>query len=79
MPWASSGLDQRVTRDAAGTGPAMKLMKSAAAIGIAKTLYDQARKPANQAKIKSAMAKARSPRQPHGAPSRMSRITRRPH
>ena len=68
-----------MTWEAAGTGLAMKLMKSAAAIGIAKTLYDQARKPANQAKIKGAMAKARSSRQPHAGPSRMSRITRRPH
>ena len=40
----------------------MKLMKGAAAIGAAKMVYDQARKPENQAKLKSAVAKARESR-----------------
>jgi hypothetical protein len=52
----------------------MKLLRSAAVIGIAKTVYDQARKPENQAKIKSAVTKARSPR--HTQPSRSSRLSR---
>jgi len=42
----------------------MKLMRAAAVAGIAKTVYDQARKPENQARIKGAMAKARSSRRP---------------
>jgi hypothetical protein len=41
----------------------MKLMRTAAMIGIAKAVYDQARKPENQARIKEAVAKARSSRQ----------------
>jgi hypothetical protein len=42
----------------------MKLLRSAAALGIAKKLYDEARKPHNQAKIKSAVDRARSRRKP---------------
>jgi hypothetical protein len=42
----------------------MKLIPSAAAIAIAKKLYDEARKPHNQAKIKSAVDRARSKRKP---------------
>ena len=38
----------------------MKIMRSAAAIGIARTVWKQARKPENQARIKSAVARARS-------------------
>jgi hypothetical protein len=38
----------------------MKLLRSAAALGIAKKVYDEARKPQNQARIKSAVARARS-------------------
>ena len=38
----------------------MKLLRSAAAIGIAKKVYTEARKPQNQARIKSAVDKARS-------------------
>ncbi|MET1036983.1 MAG: hypothetical protein ABW075_01835 [Aeromicrobium sp.] len=38
----------------------MKLLRSAAAIGIAKKVYTEARKPENQARIKSAVEKARS-------------------
>ena len=40
----------------------MKLMRSAAALGAAKVVYDQARKPENQAKLKSAVAKAKESR-----------------
>jgi hypothetical protein len=42
----------------------MKLLRGAAAIGVAKTVYDQARKPENQARIKAALEKARSRRKP---------------
>jgi hypothetical protein len=38
----------------------MKLLRGAAALGIAKKVYTEARKPQNQARIKSAVAKARS-------------------
>jgi hypothetical protein len=38
----------------------MKLLRSATAIGIAKTVYDQARKPENQARIKDAVEKLRA-------------------
>ena len=41
---------------------AMKLVKGAAALGAAKLVYDQARKPENQAKLKSAVAKAKASR-----------------
>ena len=40
----------------------MKLMKTAAFAGIAKKVYDEARKPHNQAKIKDAVAKAKARR-----------------
>lgn len=40
----------------------MKLVKGAAALGAAKLVYDQARKPENQAKLKSAVAKAKASR-----------------
>jgi hypothetical protein len=42
----------------------MKLLRSATAIGIAKTVYDQARKPENQARIKDAVEKLRTSRAP---------------
>jgi hypothetical protein len=42
----------------------MKLIRSAAAIAIAKKVYDEARKPHNQAKIKSVVDRARSKRKP---------------
>jgi hypothetical protein len=42
----------------------MKLLRSAAALGIAKRVYDEARKPHNQAKIKSVVDRARSRRKP---------------
>jgi hypothetical protein len=38
----------------------MKLLRGVAAIGIAKRVYTEARKPQNQARIKSAVDKARS-------------------
>jgi hypothetical protein len=38
----------------------MKLIRGAAALSIAKKVYDEARKPANQARIKSAVERARS-------------------
>ena len=40
----------------------MKLLRSATAIGIAKTVYDQARKPENQARLKDAVEKLRASR-----------------
>jgi hypothetical protein len=40
----------------------MKLMRSVAMAGIAKKLYDESRKPHNQAKIKQAVAKAKAKR-----------------
>jgi hypothetical protein len=42
----------------------MKLMRAAAVAGIARTVYSQARKPENQARIKGAIARARSSRRP---------------
>ena len=44
----------------------MKLMRNAAALGAAKMVYDQARKPENQAKLKAAVAKARASRASRG-------------
>jgi hypothetical protein len=38
----------------------MKLLRGLAALGIAKKVYSEARKPENQARIKSAVDKARS-------------------
>ncbi len=38
-------------------------MKRAAVIGAAKMVYDQARKPENQARIKQAVAKAKEMRE----------------
>jgi hypothetical protein len=40
----------------------MKLMRGAAVLGAAKMVYDQARKPENQARLKAAVAKAREAR-----------------
>ena len=42
----------------------MKLIRSAAALAIAKKVYDEASKPQNKAKIKSAIDRARSKRKP---------------
>jgi hypothetical protein len=40
----------------------MKLMRAAALAGVAKKLYDESRKPENQARIKAAVAKVRERR-----------------
>ena len=40
----------------------MKLIRATAALGIAKRVYDEARKPKNQERIKSAVSRARSGR-----------------
>jgi hypothetical protein len=40
----------------------MRIMRGVAAIGIAKKVYDEARKPQNQARIRSAVDRARSRR-----------------
>lgn len=40
----------------------MKLLRSAAAIGVAKKLYDESKKPENQRKIQEAMAKVKEKR-----------------
>jgi len=44
----------------AGYSGPMKLIRSAAAIAIARRLYEEARKPQNQAKLKAAVDRARS-------------------
>jgi hypothetical protein len=41
----------------------MKIMRTVAVAGIAKKLYDESRKPENQAKIRSAVQKVRERRQ----------------
>ena len=46
----------------------MGLGRKAVALGLAKKVYDEARKPHNQAKIKQAVAKVRARRQ--GGPPR---------
>lgn len=40
----------------------MKLLRGAAAFGVAKTIYNQLRKPENQAKLKSAVDKVKESR-----------------
>jgi hypothetical protein len=40
----------------------MKIMRSAALLGVAKKVYDEARKPHNQAKIKSAVDQVKARR-----------------
>ena len=40
----------------------MRIMRGVAAIGIAKRVYDEARKPHNQARIRSVVDRARSRR-----------------
>ena len=40
----------------------MKIMKGVAAVGIAKKVFDEARKPENQARIKQAVAKVQERR-----------------
>ena len=46
-----------------GTLECMGIMKKAGAFAVAKKVYDEARKPHNQAKIKSAVAKVQERRQ----------------
>jgi hypothetical protein len=43
-----------------GRHAAMKLMRSAAAIGLAKKLYDEAQKPENQRRIREAVDKVKA-------------------
>ena len=45
----------------------MGIMRKAGAFGVAKMIYDQARKPQNQAKIKQAMQTAKERRNRGGA------------
>jgi hypothetical protein len=40
----------------------MRLLRSAAAMGIAKVVYDQARKPENQARLRALVEKAKERR-----------------
>ena len=40
----------------------MKILRSAAAIGVAKKLYDESKKPENQRRIQEAMAKVKEKR-----------------
>jgi hypothetical protein len=42
----------------------MRILRGVAAAGIAKKLFDEARKPQNQARIKAAAQRARSRRRP---------------
>jgi hypothetical protein len=44
----------------------MGLFKKAGAVGLAKMVYDQARKPENQARIKRAVDEVKSRRTPGG-------------
>jgi hypothetical protein len=41
----------------------MKLFKTAAAMGVAKKLYDESRKPENQRRINEAVAKVKAKRE----------------
>lgn len=45
-----------------GTVENMKLFRSAAALGVAKKLYDESKKPENQRRIQEAMAKVKEKR-----------------
>lgn len=45
----------------------MKLIRSAAAIGIAKKIYDEARKPENQRRIKQAIEQAKAKQASRGS------------
>lgn len=44
----------------------MKLLRTMAVVGIAKKLYDESRRPENQARIKDAVAKVRERRNRRG-------------
>jgi hypothetical protein len=56
------GRSRRVKGLLDGYAAVMKLVRGAAALGAAKMVYDQARKPENQAKLKSAVARAKASR-----------------
>lgn len=65
MPLArSSQKDHAIARERqlGGYGRLMKLLRGAAALSAAKIVYSQARKPENQAKLKSAVARAKESR-----------------
>jgi deoxyinosine 3'endonuclease (endonuclease V) len=51
--------DVGVHRANRGTALHMKLLRTASAIGVAKTVFDQARKPENQVRIKNAVSALR--------------------
>jgi hypothetical protein len=55
----------------------MKLMRSAVLATVAKKVYDEARKPQNQARIKQAVAKVQA-RRSGGATGTTARSTERP-
>lgn len=57
-------------RDRTGYIEGMKILRTAAAIGIAKKVYDEARKPENQRRIKEAAASFRSRQQGRNRPGR---------
>lgn len=52
----------------AGYIQGMGMMKKVAAIGIAKKVYDEARKPQNQARIKAGVAKVQEARAKRSRP-----------
>jgi hypothetical protein len=54
----------------------MRLLRSAGAIGLAKIVYDQARKPQNQARIRALVQKVQASRS--GAPGRAGAPRSRP-
>lgn len=54
----------------------MRLLRSATAIGLAKAVYDQARKPANQIRIKNAVAALRGADHSSASKGRSRRRTR---
>jgi hypothetical protein len=56
----ASVLRVRVRRSPTGYRWCVKMIRTTVALGIAKKVYDEARKPQNQARIKSAIARARS-------------------
>ena len=48
----------------------MRLMRTVALVGVAKKLYDESRKPENQARIKAAIAKVQEHRSRRAAANR---------
>jgi hypothetical protein len=53
-----------MTRLAMRVPPGMKIMRTVAAAGIAKKLYDESRKPENRARIQAAVEKVKARRRP---------------